>query len=122
MTEANATTASTGRERRRHYRASVLPQSTLQVRAWRLEPGVPLARRPMPSQALPLHVRQVGAGGLTVEVPAPADDEAEVRPVRETDRVRVELAYGDKSALVEARLRAAPDPGSPRTGLVFQGR
>jgi hypothetical protein len=94
-----------------------------------MAPGVPLRQRPMPSQELRVGVRQVCVGGLTVE--APKVDERLAR-VRETDRLRIEVAYADKVTLVEGRFRgklgagadAAADAAAAalRTGVVFQGR
>ena len=110
-------------ERRRHYRAAVAPTSALKVRVWRIDPGVPLSRRPMPSQELAVGVIKMSAGGMTVELPATDDDD---RPIamRETDRLRVEVTYADKVALIEGRLRALPIPpgAARRTGLAFHGR
>lgn len=122
----NPSTRMSAAERRRHYRASVAATSALKVRVWRIEPGVPLGRRPMPSQALPVNVLKMSAGGMTVVLPPPEDDDDRPRALRETDRLRVEIAYAEKAALIEGRLRPLPDPEAQaatiRTGLVFHGR
>ena len=134
----------TMRDRRQFYRASVVARSALRVRVWRLAPGVPLRQRPMPSQELRVGVRQVCVGGLTVE--APRADER-LASVRETDRLRIEITFADRVALVEGRFRGkvvvppveqpagsevssdnaatadvAPSAAPLRTGVVFQGR
>ena len=99
-------TARPGPERRKSYRATVLANSPLQARVWRLAPGVPLTQRPMPSQLLPVDVRQVGAEGLTVTLRGRDGQPPKVTPA---DRLRVEIQYAGRTVLVEARLREPAD-------------
>ena len=111
-------------ERRRFYRATIVPETGLRVRVWRMAPGVPLSRTPLRSQELRVDVRQVCVGGLTVAVGGPACLHGQVRT---SDRLRIEVQYGDQAALLEGRLRDIPpasnDPRAlPQTGVVFQGR
>jgi hypothetical protein len=112
---ANPTaTATPGIERRRHFRATVADDSQLRVRIWRLAPGVTLATRPMPSQLLPVDVRQVSAEGMTIALCGKDGQPPRVTP---TDRLRVEVQYADRTALVEARLREPAD--RPATDAPF---
>ena len=110
-------------ERRRHFRVTVPDGSPLRVRVWRLAPGVPLAVRPMPSQLLPVDVRQLSAEGLSITL---RGKDGRPAPVTPTDRLRVEVQYADRTALVEARLRAPADrpaDDSPfPAGLRLHGR
>ena len=114
MTET-PTTPATGKERRRHFRVPVPENSQLRVRVWRLAPGVPLATRPMPSQLLPVDVRQLSAEGMTLSVRGGRDGQP--TRVSATDRLRVEVQYADRTALVEARLREPAD--RPTTDAPF---
>jgi hypothetical protein len=112
---ANPTAAaSTGLERRRHFRVTVPEASQLRVRVWRLAPGVTLATRPMPSQLLPVEVRQVSAEGMTIAL---RGKDGQPPRVTAADRLRVEVQYADRTALVEARLREPAD--RPTTDAEF---
>jgi hypothetical protein len=107
------------RDRRRFYRAGILPLSALRVRIWKIPYGVSLKTRPMPSQELRIDARQLCIGGLTIALDTPE--------VTTRDRLRIEILYRDQVALVEGRLRAAPPgaevaPESCQTGVVFHGR
>lgn len=102
----NPATPAAGKERRRHFRVPVPENSQLRVRVWRLAPGVPLATRPMPSQLLPVDVRQLSAEGLSISL---RGKDGQPTPVTATDRLRVEVQYADRTALVEARLREPAD-------------
>lgn len=95
-----------GPERRRYYRIGVPAGSALQLRVWRLAPGVPLATRPMPSQLLPADVRQLNSEGITVTLRGRDGEPPRVSP---TDRLRVELRYADRTAVIEARPRLPED-------------
>jgi hypothetical protein len=121
MTQNPATP--TGIERRRHFRVTVPDGSQLRVRVWRLAPGVPLAQRPMPSQLVPIDVRQVSAEGMTIAL---RGKDGHPAPVTATDRLRVEVQYADRTALVEARLRTPADRPADDTpfpaGLCLHGR
>ena len=101
-------------ERRRHFRVTVADGSQLRVRVWRLAPGVPLAARPMPSQLLPVDVRQVSAEGMSITL---RGKDGQPPTVTATDRLRVEVQYADRTALVEARLREPAD--RPTTDAPF---
>lgn len=115
--------AKPGTERRRHFRVSVPEASQLRVRVWRLPLGVPLSARPMPSQLLPVEVRQVSAEGMTIAL---RGKDGQPPRVTATDRLRVEVQYADRTALVEARLREPADrPTDDRSfpaGLRLHGR
>ena len=117
------TPTSAGKERRRHFRVPVPENSQLRVRVWRLAPGVPLTTRPMPSQLLPVDVRQLSAEGLSITL---RGKDGRPAPVTPTDRLRVEVQYADRTALVEARLRAPADRPTDETpfpaGLRLHGR
>lgn len=110
-------------ERRRYYRISVPAGSPLQLRVWRLAPGVPLATRPMPSQLLPATVSQLSTEGITVTLRGRDGEPPRVSP---TDRLRVELRYADRTALLEARPRLPEDRPADDTafpaGLLIQHR
>jgi hypothetical protein len=112
-----------GAERRRHYRVSVPAGSALQVRVWRLAPGVPLTHRPMPSQILAVETRQVSGEGLTISLRGKGGEPPRVTA---TDRLRIEIQYEDRTALLEGRLREpesrpADDAAFP-AGIRIHGR
>ena len=112
-----------GPERRRHYRIRVPAGSPLQVRVWRLAPGVPLAHRPMPSQLLAVETRQLSGEGLTICL---RGKNGEPPRVNATDRLRIEVQYADRAALLEGRLREpdsrpADDAAFP-AGIRVHGR
>jgi len=94
--------------------------SLLQVRAWKIPPGTPLAHRPMPSQEIQIIVRNIGVGGLGITL---ACDSSEP-PAALTDRLRLLVTHGQTEVLIEGRLRA-PDANQAehfvQTGIRFEG-
>jgi hypothetical protein len=105
-------------DRRCCYRAQLLA-SRLEVRAWKIPPGTPLAHSPMPSQAIPIIARNIGTAGLGIILRDEAGQQLTV-----TDRLRIELIYDKVEVLVEGRLRT-PDtlqqPFELSTGIRFDG-
>jgi hypothetical protein len=77
----------------------------------------------MPSQLLPADARQLSTEGLTVTLRGRDGQPPKVSP---TDRLRVELRYADRTALLEARLRLPTDRPADDTaffaGLLVQHR
>ena len=91
-------------ERRRAYRVPVSNTSELTAQAWHVG-SAPLSRRPLPSQELVFQVREVNEIGLTILL---NPSTALGRSAGAQERVRVELRFGEHSALLEGYLRFPP--------------
>lgn len=109
-------------QRRGSYRVPVPLDTELRLRLWCVPDHVYIKDRPLPSQEVPCHVRNLSVGGVGVMM-QPKNERA-VRPAQ-GERVRVELAYRDINFVVEGRVRhpeQAPDdlpPGGFYAGVQF---
>jgi hypothetical protein len=77
----------------------------------------------MPSQLVPAQARHLSTEGLTVTLHGRDGQPPKISP---TDRLRVEIRYADRTAVLEARLREPADrpaDDAPFTaGLILQHR
>jgi hypothetical protein len=95
----------------------------LAVRFWRIEPRVTLLARPLPSQEVRILIKEVSIAGLTVLI-LPDRERGGALPVDDSDRLRVEIKFGQDELLLEGRLRTLnlanlPD-GFIQTGIAFR--
>jgi c-di-GMP-binding flagellar brake protein YcgR len=96
-----------------------VPDSGLRVRAWRIDDQTsPLSVPKTP--AISTDLRDLSVGGLGVVLrPATKPNP----PVRQGDRLRIEVTSGGRTLTVAARVRQAPrrlPDGSLRLGLDFE--
>jgi hypothetical protein len=77
----------------------------------------------MPSQLIPADVRQISTEGITLTL---RGRDGQPPKVSATDRLRVELRYADRTALLEAKLRIPDDRPADDApfpaGLILQHR
>ncbi len=108
-------------QRRLHYRVSVVPTSSLQVKIWKIPQANGLAQRPLPSQELKVAVRQICAGGLSVSV---LSKDGQLPSISTIDRLRIEMRCGSELVLVEGRFREphATEDSTIHTGIFILPR
>jgi c-di-GMP-binding flagellar brake protein YcgR len=109
-------------QRRSVYRVTVYEESQLVVRAWVIPEQVPVGDRPLASQEVRLAVRDIGMGGMGVNVLAPQSPRNPKSLVPD-QRLRVQLQYGTDEMVLDARFRPAvkdADSAAPLAGVMFK--
>lgn len=109
-------------QRRANYRASVVADTNLLVRVWRIGRSAYLKDRPNAAQEIPARLRDLSTGGMGVTLLAKDNQPPRVTP---EDRLRVQLTLPDgEQLLIEGRLRypvkLAGDAVEVRAGVQFK--
>ena len=108
-------------QRRANYRATVVADSDVTVRIWRIGRSAYLADRPASSHEIPARLRDISTGGIGV-VFLPGEEPPRITP---EDRLRIQLNLPDGGEmLLEGRLRypikVPKDAKDVRAGIQFK--
>jgi c-di-GMP-binding flagellar brake protein YcgR len=106
-------------QRRNHYRVKVPEGAPLSVRVWRIADHVLVRDRPLASQLVAIHLRDISVGGLGVMLNRDTED----RALLSGQRLRIELKWEDVELILEGSLRiveGAQAAESVRAGIQFK--
>ena len=96
-------------QRRNNYRVHVPEDAGLSVKVWRIADHVLIRDKPLPSQLVPVQVKDISVGGMGIIIsPNPHD----TRTMCPRQRLRIELKMDAVELILDGVLRIAANPAT----------